>query len=149
MRDLPRPITGRLLKTSNKISINIFVLLIFSFTLLANPLQAGELVDVDGAAMPAKSAIEAFHTQTGIVIEWSADEVDGRNTDDLAEELPKMRQRHRWLQDGKHVVSAIPRMDQVQGHLKVGVSGHQMLPGVVRDRFVMRVDSVYVNNKGV
>ena len=78
MRDLPRPITGRLLKTSYKISINIFVLLIFLFTLLASPLQAaGELIDVDVAAMPAKSAFEAFHTQTGINVEWSIDEVDG------------------------------------------------------------------------
>ena len=78
MRELPRPITGRLLKTSNKISINIFVLLLFLFTLLASPVQAaGELIDVDVAAMPANSAFEAFRTQTGIDIEWSVGEVDG------------------------------------------------------------------------
>ena len=81
MRELPRPITGRLLKTRNKISINIFVLLLFLFTLLASPVQAaGELIDVDVAALPAKSALEAFHTQTGIDIEWSMDEVDGRTS---------------------------------------------------------------------
>ena len=78
MRELPRPFTGRLLKTSNKISINVFVLLLFLFTLLASPVQAaGESIDVDVAAMPAKSALEVFHTQTGIDIEWSMDEVDG------------------------------------------------------------------------
>jgi outer membrane receptor protein involved in Fe transport len=32
---------------------------------------------LDVAALPAKSAFEAFHTQTGFNLEWSADEVAG------------------------------------------------------------------------
>jgi outer membrane receptor protein involved in Fe transport len=76
MRELLRPITGRLLK--NKTSINIVLLLLFLFTILSNPLQAAaDQVDIDVAAMPAKSAFEAFHTQTGFNLEWSADEVSG------------------------------------------------------------------------
>ncbi len=78
MRKLPRPITGRLLKTRKKISHGIALLLLFLFTLLASPVQAvGEFVDINLAAMPAKSAFEAFHTQTGFNLEWSADEVAG------------------------------------------------------------------------
>ena len=78
MRKLPRPITGRLLKTNNKISISIAVLLLFLSALFAGPIQAaGELVDIDVTALPAKAAFEAFHTQTGLDLEWSADEVVG------------------------------------------------------------------------
>ncbi len=78
MRKLPRPSTGRLLKKHKNISLNITLLVLFLFTLLANPvLAAGDLIDVDVSAMPAKSAFEAFRTQTGFNLEWSADEVAG------------------------------------------------------------------------
>jgi len=76
MKELPRPTTGRLLKNKNKISINIMLLLLFLFTLLASPLQAaGELIDINVAAMPAKSAFATFRTQTGFNVEWSGVEV--------------------------------------------------------------------------
>ena len=76
MRELPRPTTGRLLKNKNKISINITLLLLFIFTLLASPLQAaGELIDINVAAMPAKSAFASFRTQTGFNVQWSGVEV--------------------------------------------------------------------------
>ena len=78
MRELPRPITGRLLKNKNKISHTVALLLLFLVTLLANPVQAAdELVDIDLAPMPAKSAFEAFRAQTGFNVEWSANEVAG------------------------------------------------------------------------
>jgi iron complex outermembrane receptor protein len=78
MRKLPRPATGRLLKKHKKISQNIALLLLFLFTLLANPvLGADKLITVDVSAMPAKTAFEAFRIQTGFNIEWSADEVAG------------------------------------------------------------------------
>jgi len=76
MSDLPRPITGRLLKNKNKISINIALLLLLLCTLLASPLQAaGELIDINVAAMPAKSAFASFRTQTGFNVQWSGVEV--------------------------------------------------------------------------
>ena len=76
MRELPRPTTGRLLKKKNKISITIALLLLFLFTLLASPLQAaGKLIDINVAAMPAKSAFATFHTQTGFNVEWSGVEM--------------------------------------------------------------------------
>ncbi len=78
MRKQPRPTTGRLFKNNRKVSINFVLLLLFLFTLTANPAQAaGESFDINVAAMPAKSAFEAFRSQTGIDIKWSADEVDG------------------------------------------------------------------------
>ncbi len=78
MRELPRPITGRLLKNKNKISINIVLLLFFLFTLLASPVQAaGEFVDINVAAMPAKSAFTTFRTQTGFNVEWPGVDVAG------------------------------------------------------------------------
>ena len=78
MRELPQPITGRLLKNNNKISRAVAFLLLFLVTLLASPVQAaGELVDVNLAPMPAKPAFEAFREQTGFDVQWSADEVAG------------------------------------------------------------------------
>ncbi len=78
MRKLPRPVTDRLLKINKKISRLTTLLILLLFTLLASPAHAaGELVSLDVAAMPAKSAFEAFRSQTGFDIEWSADEVAG------------------------------------------------------------------------
>ena len=72
MRELPQPITGRLLKKNNKVSINILFLVLFLFTVLASPLQAAnDLVDIKVAAMPAKSAFATFRSQTGLTVEWS------------------------------------------------------------------------------
>ncbi|MGB7452985.1 MAG: STN domain-containing protein, partial [Lysobacterales bacterium] len=84
MRKLPRPITGRLLKTRKKISHGIALLLLFLFTLLASPVQAvGEFVDIDVAAIPAKSAFEAFRTQTGLNVEWSGVEIASLSTKEV------------------------------------------------------------------
>jgi len=78
MRELSPSIIGRLLKNNKNISINIAVLLLFLCAFLAGPVQAaGELVDLDVAAMPANSAFEAFNKQTGLTLEWSAEEVAG------------------------------------------------------------------------
>ena len=78
MRKLPQPIIGRLFKKYQKTSINFGLLLSLLFTLLVSPVQAAsKLVDVNVTAMPAKSAFEAFRTQTGFNLEFSADEVDG------------------------------------------------------------------------
>ena len=78
MRKLPQPIIGRLFKKNQKTTIKFSLLLSLLFTLLVNPVQAaGELVDINVTAMPAKSAFEVFGTQTGFRLEFSADEVDG------------------------------------------------------------------------
>ncbi|MGA9574828.1 MAG: TonB-dependent receptor [Lysobacterales bacterium] len=77
MRKLPQPFTGGHLK-SNKKPSSIIVLLLSLFALLAGPLYAaGETVDVDIAALPAKSAFETFRVQTGITLEWSNADVAG------------------------------------------------------------------------
>jgi len=78
MRELSPSIIGRLLKNNKNISINIAVLLLFLCAFLAGPVQAaGELVDLDVAAMPANSAFEAFNKQTGLTLDWSVEEVAG------------------------------------------------------------------------
>lgn len=78
MRELFRPTNGRPLKNNKKISHIITLLLLLLFALLTGPVQAaGELVDIDVSAMPAKSAFAAFRQQTGFNVEWSADEVAG------------------------------------------------------------------------
>ncbi|MGB5488727.1 MAG: TonB-dependent receptor [Lysobacterales bacterium] len=84
MKKLPRPITGRLLKINKKISHVITLSLLFLFISVASPVQAaGEPVDINLAAMPAKSAFEAFRTQTGLNVEWSGVEIASLSTKEV------------------------------------------------------------------
>ncbi len=79
MRKLTQPVKNGLLQINKKTPLNTAMVFFFLLlTLLVSPAQAaGELVTLDIETLPAKSAFEAFRTQTGFNLEWSDADVAG------------------------------------------------------------------------
>ena len=84
MRKLPRPVIGRQLKSNNKLSINIALLLVPLLALLASPLQAADATD----SVSVQAADKADSTTARVTqLSQAAADTEQSTEEELLEEV--------------------------------------------------------------